>query len=222
MYTHIVSAYLVTIFMVISDFLLFKRMLNIPQKGRACCMGGKYEKLVFELPAEYNDLAYLGGTDGCISSPQAYFRGASQIPGSKFNIGFQVFVDPVFLDRTPHHHDVDEYLVFLGGTFPNLFDFDAKVELTVGQIGIDAEVFHITQPTIVRIPSGIDHCPINFTHVGKPVFFQAALFQDMFSSIYDIGNGASQELWYNGPLPCKRTPGKTCDCCRACVEGDWI
>ena len=185
-------------------------------------MGGKYEKLVFEFPAEYNDLAYLGGTDGCIVSPQAYFRGASQIPGSKFNVGFQVFADPVFLDRTPHHHDVDEYLVFLGGTFPNLFDFDAEIELTIGQTGVDAEVYHITQPTIVRVPAGIRHCPINFTQVNRPVFFQAALFQDMFSSIYDAGNGAYEELWYNGPLPCKKNSDKTCDCCRTCVESNWI
>ncbi len=184
-------------------------------------MGKKYEKLVFEFPAEYNELSTLGDGPGFILSPQAYFRGASQIPGSNFNIGFQIFVKPFVLDRIPHHHDVDEYLIFLGGTFPNLFDFDGDIELTIGNLGESEEVFHIDKPSIVRIPAGVDHCPINFKRVGKPIFFQAALMQDMFSSIYNNEDGSQKELWYNGPLPCKLIPDKNCDCCRNCIEKDW-
>jgi hypothetical protein len=184
-------------------------------------MGKKYEKLVFELPAEYNELVSLGDDPGYILSPQAYFRGASQIPGSKFNIGFQIFVKPFILDRIPHHHDADEYLIFLGGTFPNLFDFDADIEFTLGKIGVDAEVIHINQPTIIRVPAGVDHCPLQFNRVDKPVFFQAALMQDMFNSIYDTEDGGRKQLWYNGPLPCKIDADKKCDCCRHCIENDW-
>lgn len=182
-------------------------------------MGRKYEKLVFELPAEYNQIAALGGDSGFIMSPQAYFRGASQIPGANFNIGFQIFVKPFFLDRIPHRHDVDEYLIFLGGTFPNVFDFDADIELTIGRPE-EAEVYHINKPTIIRIPANVYHCPLNFKKVGKPVFFQAALMQDMFSSTYDNEEG-EKVLWYNGPLPCKLKPEKKCDCCRNCIEREW-
>lgn len=184
-------------------------------------MSKKYEKLVFEFPAEYNELVTLGDDPGYILSPQAYFRGASQIPGSKFNVGFQIFVKPLFLDRIPHHHEVDEYLIFMGGTFPNLFDFDADIELTLGKVGVDAEVIHISQPTIVRVPAGIYHCPIRFRRVDKPVFFQAALMQDMFSSTYDTEDGGQKELWYNGPFQCKVDTEKKCDCCRNCIEKDW-
>ena len=184
-------------------------------------MGGKYRKLVFEFPAEHNELVSIGDDPGFILSPQAYFRGATQIPGAKFNIGFQFFVKPFFLDRIPHRHEVDEYLIFLGGTYPNLFDFDAEIELTIGKIGEDAEVFTITKPTIVRIPANVYHCPLNFKKVNKPVFFQAALMQDMFSSIYETEEGGQKELWYNGPLPCKLNPQKKCDCCRNCIEKSW-
>lgn len=184
-------------------------------------MGKKYEKLVFEFPAEYNESFTMGDDPGFIRSPQAYFRGASQIPGSKFNIGFQIFVKPFYLDRIPHRHDVDEYLVFLGGNYPNLFDFDADIELTIGKIGVDAEVFHINEPTMIRIPAGVYHCPLNFTRVGKPIFFQAGIMQDMFSSIYDTEDGGQKEFWYNGPLACKVDTEKKCDSCRNCIEKDW-
>lgn len=184
-------------------------------------MGKKYEKLVFEFPAEYNELVSLGDDPGFILSPQAYFRGATQIPGAKLNIGFQFFVKPFFIDRIPHHHDVDEYLVFLGGTFPNLFDFDADIEFTMGKVGVDAEVLHINTPTIIRVPAGVDHCPLQFKRVDKPILFQAVLMQDMFSSIYDTEDGGQKELRYNGPHACKLDKEKKCDCCRNCIENDW-
>ncbi|MCL2125487.1 MAG: hypothetical protein FWH33_05800 [Oscillospiraceae bacterium] len=185
-------------------------------------MDSKYSKLVFDFLPEYNEdvLMSLGGEPGFIASPQAYFRGATQIPGAVFNVGFQIFVKPFFLDRIPHRHDVDEYLMFLGGTFPNIFDFDADVELTIGKVGEDAEVFRINTPSIVRIPAGVYHCPINFTRVDMPIFFQAALMQDMFSSIYDTEDGGKRELYYNGPVMCKLDPSQKCTSCRKCIERD--
>lgn len=181
---------------------------------------GKYEKMVFEFPHEYNEIVAIGDDPGYILSPQAYFRGATQIPGAKMNAGFQVFVKPFFLDRVPHRHDEDEYLVFMGATFPNLFDFDADIEFTIGKIGVDAEVIHINAPTIIYIPAGLLHCPLKFKRIDKPVFFQAILMKDMFRLIYDQEEGGRKELWYNGPLPCKLNPNKKCDCCRKCIEKD--
>ncbi|HSW38348.1 MAG TPA: hypothetical protein VLL97_02510, partial [Acidobacteriota bacterium] len=84
----------------------------------------KYGKLVYRFQPEYNEAVAEGVGNDFVYSPQAYFRGASQIPGSEFNVGFQIFVKPFFLDRTPHRHPVEEYLIFLGGVFPNVFDFD--------------------------------------------------------------------------------------------------
>ncbi|HHX75723.1 MAG TPA: hypothetical protein GX699_12535, partial [Firmicutes bacterium] len=77
-----------------------------------------YEKLVFTLPRENNEVVAEGDDPGFVIKPQAYFRGASQIPGSNFNIGFQIFVKPFFLDRIPHRLRQNEFLIFLGGPFP--------------------------------------------------------------------------------------------------------
>ena len=176
-----------------------------------------YEKLVYQFKPEYNEAAAEGvGTD-FVYSPQAYFRGASQIPGAKYNVGFQIFVKPFFLDRLPHRHPVDEYLIFLGGTFPNVFDFDAEISLTLGE---EMEEYIITQPTIVRIPAGVQHCPLNFIRVDKPIFFQAACMQGMFGGVYGEGD-KKFEMFYNGPGQCIYNAEKKCDSCKKCLDDDW-
>ncbi len=175
----------------------------------------KYEKLVYQFKPEYNEAVAEGvGTD-YVYSPQAYFRGASQIPGSKYNVGFQIFVKPFFLDRMPHIHPVEEYLIFLGGTFPNVYDFDAEISLTIGEEK-DKEEYIITKPTIVRIPAGVMHCPLNFKKINKPVFFQAACMQGMFG-----GNYGGKEVYYNGPGMCVYDANKKCNSCKKCLEDDW-
>ena len=140
-----------------------------------------YEKLVFSFPKENNALVTDEKDAGCIIESQAFFRGALQMPEARYNIGFQILVKPFFLYRTPHRHNADEYLAFLGGSFPNVFDFDAEIEITLGRLGVDAEVYSITRPAIIRVPAGVYHCPLNFKRIGKPVFFQAALMEDRLS-----------------------------------------
>ncbi len=181
---------------------------------------GMYEKLVFPFPQETYRSAPGGPNFDYVVQPQAYFRGSSQIPGSQFNVGFQIFTKAFFHDRYPHRHPQDEYLIFLGGTFPNVFDFDADIELTIGKVGVDAEIFHIDKPTIVRIPANVYHCPLNFKRIDKPVFFQAACMMPMFGGIYDMPDGVRERI-YNGPVACKYTNEKRCDSCGKCLEEDW-
>lgn len=144
-----------------------------------------------------------------ILKPQAYFRGKSQIPGAKYNVGFQFFVKPVFLEQQSHYHDVDEYLFFLG-VYPNLFDFDAKIEFHMGE---EQEKIIISEPTVIRVPAGTVHCPLNFLRVEKPVFFQAALMQGTFGSIM-----SGKNFWYDGPnRRCCYDHQKKCTYCYKCV-----
>ncbi len=180
----------------------------------------KFGKLVFEFPQEYNEIVADGDPVDYVVSPQAYFRGASQIPGAEFNQSFQIFVKPFFLDRVQHRHAKDEYLIFLGASFPNVFDFDAKIELTIGK-DEEAETYTITKPTIIRIPAGVYHCPLNFKEVNKPVLFLATLMMPMFGGIYDMPDGTTQEMVYNGPVQCKYNPAKKCDSCGKCLQETW-
>ena len=180
----------------------------------------KFGKLVFALPQERNEIVAEGDPEDFVVKPQAYFRGGSQIPGAEFNQSYQIFVKPFFLDRVQHRHIRDEYLIFLGASFPNVFDFDAKIEFTLGK-GEEAETYLITQPTVIRVPAGIYHCPLNFKEVNKPVLFLATLFTPMFGGVYDMPDGSTKELYYNGPMQCKYNAAKKCDSCGKCLQEGW-
>lgn len=180
----------------------------------------RFGKLVFEFPQERNEVVAEGDPEDFVVKPQAYFRGASQIPGAEFNQSYQIFVKPFFLDRVQHRHAKDEYLIFLGASFPNVFDFDAKIEFTLGK-GEEAETYIIDKPTIIRVPAGVYHCPLNFKEINKPVLFLATLFTPMFGGIYDTPDGGTVEMYYNGPVPCKYNAEKKCDSCGKCLQETW-
>ena len=186
-----------------------------------------YEKLVFPFPQEINEIVEEGGDPGYIVNPQAYFRGAMQLPGAKFNQSYQIFVKPFFLDRNPHYHDCDEYLVFLGADaswgkpYFDIFGWDAKINFTLGRVGDDAETYIIDKPTIIRIPQGIWHCPLNFKEINKPVLFLASLMEECFGANFYMPNGQIKKMRYNGPGQCKYDPNKKCDTCGKCLTEDW-
>jgi hypothetical protein len=117
-----------------------------------------------------------------VPGPQAYFRGDSDLPGAKINMGWQIFVKPYKLEMESHHHDTDEYLFFLGSTFPDLVgSFDAEVEYFIGK---EYERHIITQATVLYIPAGMEHNPCNIRRVGKPLFFTALAMAPYFNGVY--------------------------------------
>ncbi len=178
-------------------------------------MQEKYEKLFYEFePQETN------WGDWC-HSPQAYFRGDKDIPGAGMNVGFQVFKAPVFLEREPHFHREDEYLVFLGGKLPDVFDsWDAEVHFYMGESLDKLEKIVITEPTIVKVPKGWWHCPLNFVRIDKPMLFQAVLLAGKFGSVKLIDEGGRRQLVYAGDELniCTLDPAKDCDYCGTCFS----
>ena len=182
--------------------------------------GSKFGKLVFNFPMEENEVVFAGDPEDYVVHPQAYFRGARQIPGSDFNCSFQIFVKPYFLDRVQHRHPTDEYLIFLGANSTNVFDWDAHIEFTLGK-GDEAETYIIDKPTIIRVPAMTYHCPLKFKEINKPVMFLAACMMPMFGGIYDMPDGSTQDMYYNGPLPCKYDEKKKCDSCGKCLQETW-
>ena len=156
----------------------------------------KYGKLVFEFPQECNEVQPDGADEDFIVKPQAYFRGASQIPGAEFNQSYQIFVKPFFLDRVQHRHDKDEYLIFLGASFPNVFDFDAKIEFTLGK-GDEAETYVITKPTMPQLPTTEPAGP-EMVYVPISVGVKAKMVTIAVSSIVTVllpTDSFSAETW---------------------------
>ena len=117
-----------------------------------------------------------------VPGPQAYFRGDSDLPGAKINMGFQIFTKPYKLEMESHHHDTDEYLFFLGSTFPDLVgSFDAEIEYF---LGTEYERHIITKACVLYIPAGLEHNPCDIRRVGKPIFFSALALAPYFNGVY--------------------------------------
>jgi hypothetical protein len=145
----------------------------------------KYDQLFL---TEFKEPSNVKG----VGNPQAYFRGARQIPGANMNMGWQVFTDPIHLEKEPHTHDFDEYLIFLAAELPDLFtSFDADIDFWIGE---EMEYHHITKSTIIFIPKGMLHCPLNFKKIVKPVLFSAILLNSRFTKTM-----GGKEYAYDGP-----------------------
>ena len=179
---------------------------------------GSFDHLFYEFePQETN------WGDWC-HSPQAYFRGDADMPGANFNVGFQVFKAPVYLEREPHFHREEEYLVFLGAKLPDVFSsFDAEIEFFMGPTLDSMEKIVITTPTIIRIPPCMWHSPLDFKRVDKPLLFQAALMHGRFGSIkLRTDKDGRREYVFTGDesRPCVFEGEKPCDYCGKCFDRD--
>jgi hypothetical protein len=142
-------------------------------------IGSKYDHL-FSTKLRENSMV-----PDIVPGPQAYFRGESDLPGAKINLGWQIFVKPYRLERESHHHDTDEYLFFLGATFPDLVgSFDAEIEYFIGK---EYEKHTVTQATVLYIPAGLEHNPCDIKRVGKPLFFTALALAPYFNGVYQTG-----------------------------------
>lgn len=134
---------------------------------------GKYFLSDNGAPPKKNDYVSLNSLPPFpeIASPQTYFRGASALPGATASIGWQVFIAPYKLETIPHTHEEDEFLIFMGATLPDLCsNFKAEIDLWMGE---ELEKHTITSATVVFIPRGLLHCPLNFRKIDKPVLFHA-------------------------------------------------
>jgi mannose-6-phosphate isomerase-like protein (cupin superfamily) len=105
---------------------------------------------------------------GVAAVTPAVMEGPKDWSGIQHRINWKYISQPTLLVEEPHSHDFDEFLVFLGCDPENARDFDAEVELSMGEEG---EKHIIDTGTIVCIPKGLVHCPINFKKVGKTVLF---------------------------------------------------
>ena len=141
--------------------------------------GNKYDHL-FSTKLRENSIV-----PDIVPGPQAYFRGDSDLPGAKINMGWQIFVKDYKLEMESHHHDTDEYLFFLGATLPDLVgSFDAEIEYFMGK---EYEKHTITQATVLYIPAGMEHNPCWIKRVGKPLLFSALELSPYFNGVYQTG-----------------------------------
>ena len=95
-------------------------------------------------------------------------EGIEDWAGIQHRINWKYISQPVVVVEEPHTHDYDEFLVFLASDASNAQDFGAEVELSLGEEG---EKYIINTTSVVCIPKGLIHCPLNFRKISKPILF---------------------------------------------------
>lgn len=116
----------------------------------------------------------LRGTVGEKASPEissvtsVVLEGAEDWSGIQHRINWQYISKPTLMVEEPHSHDFDKFLVFLGSNPADAKDFEAEIEISLGEEG---ETHIINTATVVCIPRGLVHCPLNFEKIGKPILF---------------------------------------------------
>jgi len=112
-----------------------------------------------------------------IMAPIVHLRGENVYGGVNLTTRTSYMTLPHVNEKTPHAHDFDEFLYFLGGNPADFFDYGAEAELYLGEEG---EKHIINTTTVVYIPRGLIHCPLIFTRVDKPVMFMTVSFTSKY------------------------------------------
>ena len=97
-------------------------------------------------------------------------RVSSDQVGVACNVLYSAITREHIMVDKPHMHDFPHFLGFLGSNPLDLYDFDAEVEFYLG-----GEKHIIDATSIVFVPAGVSHCPLNFKRLGKPIMFMEVM-----------------------------------------------
>lgn len=116
--------------------------------------------------------------------------GGSIFPGFPSELTSMCIKEPFLMTAPIHAHDYDQLLCFIGGNPENIFDFGAEIEITLGEEG---EKHIIDSTSIIYIPKGLLHCPIDFRKVEKPIIFMHICFSPAYTRSQGEMNGHPQK-----------------------------
>jgi len=97
---------------------------------------------------------------------------------AKMTLAVSVIKKPYMFHEPTHKHNFTEYFFFFGSNPMDMNEFDADVEFT---FGAEREKLVISGPSIITIPPGVYHCPLNYVRVGKPFYCLEAFLTSKYS-----------------------------------------
>lgn len=140
---------------------------------------GKYGKYIFTEPKGDKR------TEKEHDVPFLEFEGIKYWKDLAFGISVMPVLSPWLIENKIMKHDFDQILCFLGTDPSNINDFQAEVELCLGE---EAEKHIINKSTAVYVPKGLAHCPLNFKIIRKPVvFIDITLTSEYTSRVFEGG-----------------------------------
>ena len=157
---------------------------------------GKYDKYVFKFKPEHHE-------DPRFLSPRTGFRGLSEMPDSRLFTLMNIVQKSCSVGELHMHHAVEEYLFFTGADVTRFFEFDATIEISLGEDPDNLETYTITEPTVIRIPPGFWHGPVTFKHVGAPINFMPFYPSGSYSRITRTAQSGNdpQYIYKGNDLP---------------------
>jgi hypothetical protein len=96
------------------------------------------------------------------------FYSRDHVGEKPLSVLWNCITEPYLMVNDPHTHDFDQFLHFYAADSLHIADFQAEVEITLGE---EMEKHVITETTVLYIPAGTLHCPLNFKVIRKPVIF---------------------------------------------------
>ena len=110
----------------------------------------------------------------------AFNRGRVDFPEVKFSINWELIDKPFIMEKAGHTHDWDQLLCFIGGNSNDFFDFGAEIEFFIGE---EAERYEINTTTLIYVPRGLVHGPLEFKKIRKPIMFNNIVLSDKYGRV---------------------------------------
>ena len=177
---------------------------------------GRYDDLIFTIPVEIHH--WYG-----FVSPRGFFRGTTMMENAKVYMDWSAVDKPMTMEIPHTHHCADEYLVFTNADMKNFFEFDAEVDVWIGDDPENLEMYTLTSPTVIRVPPKLYHCPVNFRKINpeKPIVFSAVYLDGDWSKINrKVDAEGNESFMYDGAgvRRCVKDRTKECIYCGECFS----
>jgi uncharacterized RmlC-like cupin family protein len=127
----------------------------------ACNLKGKYDSLFFKPPPV------------SVTSEGVKQYICDKVPGHDYRsvpnlvLDYHLVTRPYVSKTKPHTHQYHEFLAWYSCNPNNPEEFGAEIVLHLGE---EQEKHVITTSTLVSLPPGFPHCPMEITRVDKPIF----------------------------------------------------
>lgn len=98
----------------------------------------------------------------------AVLEGRKDWSGIRHRIDWKYISQPALLEKETHAHSFEEFWCFLGCDPAKPQEFGAEIEISLGKEG---ERHKIDAPSVVCISGGLEHGPLEFKKISRPVLF---------------------------------------------------
>jgi hypothetical protein len=131
----------------------------------------KYGKYIIREPLEKGlaPTLHICAEEGCAGA---------EFPNFPVEVQLLCITQPLAFPHQAHVHDADEIFFIFGSNPKNYYDFDAEIEIYLGE---EREKHIINSTSIVYIPKGLLHAPIAIKKVNKPIQWMHVLFTPKYT-----------------------------------------